>query len=110
MEIYSCFNPGLAITIDWNRLSLILIPAWPETIDQCAELSSRFNDPTGPLFLFLSPGCLSLLRGKGGWGGEESGWLLHPKAEVTRGVRVRHASTRRPGARPLQWGGGEAAS
>lgn len=55
MEIYSCFNPGLAITIDWNRLSLILIPAWPETIDQCAELSSRFNDPTGPLFLFLSP-------------------------------------------------------
>lgn len=64
MEIYSCFNPGFAITIDWNRLSLILIPAWPETIDQCAELSSRFNDPTGPLFLFLSPGCLSLLRGK----------------------------------------------
>lgn len=64
MEIYSCFNLGLAITIDWNRLSLILIPAWPETIDQCAELSSRFNDPTGPLFLFLSPGRLSLPRGK----------------------------------------------
>lgn len=102
MEIYSCFNPGLAITIDWNRLSLILIPAWPETIDQCAELSSRFNDPTAPLFLFLSLGWLSLLRGKKEEGKKRRGWLLHPKAEVTRGVGLRHASTRRPGARPLQ--------
>lgn len=58
MEIYSCFNLGLAITIDWNRFSLILIPAWPETIDQCAELSSRFNGPTGPLFLFPSVAAL----------------------------------------------------
>lgn len=41
-------TPGLAISIDWNRLSLILIPAWPKTIDQGAELSSGFNDLPAP--------------------------------------------------------------
>lgn len=41
-------TPGLAISIDWNGLSLILIPAWPKTIDQGAELSSGFNDLPAP--------------------------------------------------------------
>lgn len=39
---------GLAISIDWNRLSPILIPARPNAIDQGAELSSGFNDLPAP--------------------------------------------------------------
>lgn len=69
-------TPGLAISIDCNRLSLILIPAWPKTIDQGAELSSGFNDlpASPPVPLFYS-------------GSESTGSLSHPKAEVTRQVQ-----------------------
>lgn len=76
-------TPGLAISIDWNRLSLILIPAWPKTIDQGAELSSGFNDlPAPPSF--------SSLEGKG------RGLLLHPKVEAMRGVKFVAMSTHTP--------------
>lgn len=41
-------TPGLASSIDQYRVSLILVPAWPETIGQGVELSSGFNDLPAP--------------------------------------------------------------
>lgn len=74
-------TPGLAISIDWNRLSLILIPAWPKTIDQGAELSSGFNDIPAPPPAPRSPPSDALFFYLGRKG---RGLLLHLKAEVTQ--------------------------
>lgn len=60
---FTCvLTPGLAISIDLYRLSLILIPAWPETIDQVVELSSGFNDLPAPSLVPHTPVSEMLLH------------------------------------------------